>query len=364
VRRGLRPARSLVRLQTRLSASESDLRRQPCSPCVSCEFQRSLHTTAPRGSTRPRSAPHVWRSLVLVSVLALGCRAEAGSVLELREASSLRLPLGVIPSGAVLADDGAFIVWSQESSWVAAYRNGTVATLCPGRAVKPVGAAFAAVDSSVQIVSQASDSAALEVLVSRGGSPCSVAYRMPAEEGVISVVPCGPGWVLGVRGAFGHGLLIGLDSFGRRQWTASDSTPGSPLDASRATMTAGRTGIVASSMLPPFRSAHVDCAGRVGGRFQAGASSAWAHGTSVGLRALELETGYLQVIADPRSDWRRLVVFDTTGRVLRGRDLNVAFGLLAGSPDGKRLIALRRTDVDEIVTYFVLGGRVQQKERR
>lgn len=297
-----------------------------------------------------------YRCLVATCAMCtLACREQPRALIELHEEASVHLQANVVPSGAVLADNGAFVVWSQASSVVVAHRDGAAATLCPGRTARPVGAAFVAGDTTVEIMASTHDSAAVEVLVSRGESLCAVSYRVRDEGGVLSAVRCGPGWVVGKQLPAGRGGLVGLDSSGRRQWTLSDSSPGSPLNAPRAMMTAGRVGIVVSSIVPPFRTAHIDCAGRVQVRFQAEPDSASERGAWVGLRALQLERGYLQVLADPRGDRRFLVAFDQTGSVLRGRSLDVAFGLLASSPNGKYVLALRRTDVDEVVTYRVLG---------
>jgi hypothetical protein len=285
----------------------------------------------------------------------LGCREQPRALYRLQEESATRLPAGVVPSGATLGDDGAFVVWSRESSLVVVHRNGARATLCPGLSVHPVGAAFVAGDSTVEIMAATGDSSALDALVARGTSPCSVAYRVPDEGRVLSAARCGSGWVLGVQLPAGRGRLVGLDSAGRRRWTLSDSSTGSPLNASRSLMAAGRAGIVVSSLAHPFRSAHIDCAGRVQVLLEAEADATPARQAWVGLRALQLEEGYLQVLADPRSDRRRLVAFDRRGRVVRGVDLDVAFGLMASSPDGKFVLAYRRTDVDEVVRYRVLG---------
>jgi len=346
----------LARRKRVVWASERGLWRRPSSVAEPHTLCAGPGAADPARRAGLWAARFVARLVGLLAPFALACRTEPRALLELHQELAVRLPTGIIPSGAVLSDDGAFILWSESSSWVAEYRSGTVATLCATRAVKPVAVAFRVGDSTVAVVSQTSDSSTLEVLAARSGSPCSVEYQMPAERGVVSAARCGPGWVLGVRGALGHGYLLGFDSLGRRQWAASDSSAGSPLDASRATMAPARGGVVASSMAPPFRSAHVDCTGHVSVRFRAEAPSASAPGIWVGLRTLELENCYLQVLADPRSDRRRLLAFSTDGRVLRERDLNVAFGLLASSPDGRRLLALRRTDVDEVVRYSVLGG--------
>ncbi|WKW12192.1 hypothetical protein Strain138_001474 [Pseudogemmatithrix spongiicola] len=86
----------------------------------------------------------------------------------------------------------------------------------------------------------------------------------------------------------------------------------------------------------------------------------------VGLHTHSLGCGYIQVLADLRSDMRRLIVYDEDGSFLRESLVTVSLGILESDPVRKELIALRRFAHDEIVLYrwgwlgrdSTKGGRV------
>lgn len=286
-------------------------------------------------------------------LLVAACGVRRTDSIELLEVASVRLQSGFVPSGAVLADNGAFLLWSRALGVVLASRVGGAAALCPGRTAQPIGAAFVRGDTAVEIVLSGPDGAGVEVLQSSLGGTCSLLVRARGSEDALSASRCGSVWVVGRRSPGVSWRLEGLDDSGRKLWTVSDSSTGTSPDGSRAMVAEAGRGVLVSSMDPPFRSAHVDCLGRIGARLQLDPDSVPARRGWIGLRVVEFQGGYLQVIADPRSDRRLLVAFDTRGRALRGRQLNVAFGFLASSPDRKHVIALRRTDVDEVVTYAV-----------
>jgi hypothetical protein len=78
------------------------------------------------------------------------------------------------------------------------------------------------------------------------------------------------------------------------------------------------------------------------------------------LPVVRVGTGhFLQTLFDPRSDYRLLVLYDSEGRVQRERVVQTAIGIMAAAPTEPLVIALRRTDRTEVVTYRVLvkGGR-------
>lgn len=69
------------------------------------------------------------------------------------------------------------------------------------------------------------------------------------------------------------------------------------------------------------------------------------------LSTLPLDCGYLQVLADLRSDRRRLLVYDAAGRLLRETEMDVPIGFVSSSPSGRRLVATRHLGTSEIVQY-------------
>ena len=71
----------------------------------------------------------------------------------------------------------------------------------------------------------------------------------------------------------------------------------------------------------------------------------------MGLSALSVAPGVIQVIADVTSDDRLLVTYDDRGDVASSRVLQAPFGLIAVAPHAQILAALRTFDVSEIVLY-------------
>ena len=71
----------------------------------------------------------------------------------------------------------------------------------------------------------------------------------------------------------------------------------------------------------------------------------------VGLSALSVAPGVIQVIADVTSDDRLLVTYDDEGDVVSSRVVQAPFGLIAVASDAPVLAALRTFEASEIVLY-------------
>jgi hypothetical protein len=71
----------------------------------------------------------------------------------------------------------------------------------------------------------------------------------------------------------------------------------------------------------------------------------------IGLGVLPLDTGYVLTVADPRSDERRIVLFDLEGRPVRTTSVRASWGAVAAIPKEHQLLAVRRTNVLELVVY-------------
>jgi hypothetical protein len=66
---------------------------------------------------------------------------------------------------------------------------------------------------------------------------------------------------------------------------------------------------------------------------------------------LPVKGGYLQTLADVRSDSRILIDFDSTGTVRRTKELMAPLAISAVRDDGQIVVGARRTEVLEIVEY-------------
>ncbi|MES2177602.1 MAG: hypothetical protein V4550_07020 [Gemmatimonadota bacterium] len=69
------------------------------------------------------------------------------------------------------------------------------------------------------------------------------------------------------------------------------------------------------------------------------------------LPTIRLDRGFLQQLADPRSDLRAMLVFDDEGRKVRATMVDGALGFLGANIETRSLIALRTSDVRELVVY-------------
>jgi hypothetical protein len=112
---------------------------------------------------------------------------------------------------------------------------------------------------------------------------------------------------------------------------------------------------VLSSMRWPYRTAVVSGTGVVLREFQM-SQGVPLDTDYIALGAIPVPGGFLQTMVDPRSDRRRLVLMDSLGTVLSLTEIETAFGAVASSPNGRFVLALRRTDYIELVTYKVLGS--------
>jgi hypothetical protein len=118
-------------------------------------------------------------------------------------------------------------------------------------------------------------------------------------------------------------------------------------------VSSGPRGIIVSSRHFPFAwSTAADSGARpVTGRVPAGNEPYYGNDPWIGTGVFALDSGFVQVLADLASDRRHLVIYDSSGVFRRRRAIDVPFGILDTAPDRRQLLALRRTDRVEILTY-------------
>lgn len=71
---------------------------------------------------------------------------------------------------------------------------------------------------------------------------------------------------------------------------------------------------------------------------------------------LSLDRGWIQTLADLRSDRRVIVVFDSTGAEVRRLEMDAPFGFVASSRDPQEVVALRALGKAELIFYRWTGG--------
>ena len=112
-------------------------------------------------------------------------------------------------------------------------------------------------------------------------------------------------------------------------------------------------GVIVSSRLFPFAWSAVAEDNRISasGRFPAGDEAYYSSDPWVATGVFALDIGFVQVLADLASDRRHLVIYDPSGAFTRRRVIDVPFGILDTAPSRRQLLALRRTDRVEVLTY-------------
>lgn len=259
-------------------------------------------------------------------------------------------------AGSAIADNGAILYWLRGNAFVLRLREGSTDTLCRKGVRHVVAAGFTVGDSVVEIVD--SDPTGRAVRILRATAPhCRVRARAGLAARVVAAARSGTGWVLATEDESQVQGYVGIDAGGSELWTvAGDSGRAAATNPSMASMTGSTSGIVCSSMAWPFKTSLITNSGEVTPLLQpdsallAEADTGW-----IGLAAIPILHGFVQTLADPRSDRRVIILFDSNGHILSLSRVETALGLVAAAPSGRVLIALRRTDYDELVTYEVLG---------
>lgn len=127
-----------------------------------------------------------------------------------------------------------------------------------------------------------------------------------------------------------------------------------PTDLRSSYSGAANGHLIRAGMYWPFRWILQDTSGVI----QGGSSAREAvpapgenFATWVGLRVVALDRGFIQTLADPRSDSRAILLYDSAGHFIRQTRLGLSFGVLAAEPAQKQLVALRTTDRVDLVIY-------------
>lgn len=265
--------------------------------------------------------------------------------LLLREQLSVPLPDTMSISGGALGPSGAAVLWSTGLGVVVAVRGGSLTALCPTSRMRPVGARMLS-DDVVEIV-DANGPSLIRVEAGR------CAHTPMRHRALINTVTfSNDDWLI-------SGITAGGSPFVA---TMRDNRSSSPLrtfirDSSRSAamhLTGGRRA-VASMLRPPFAwRATLEGGGFVDGAppAQAVAKFAGASTSSVlGLPVRTLGNGYLQILSDLTSDRRLLVTYRADGSFSRADLVEASMGVLDVNETDKVLLAIRRSDRLELVTY-------------
>ena len=244
------------------------------------------------------------------------------------------LPAHVVVRGGALSPRGdAILFWSGDTVWIASTRHAEVRAVCPERVRAPLGAAFVGAPA-------AGRAPAIEII--DGGIEGEEEPRLIrfADGQCRDTAWSGPD----------PSLPIARDASG---WVSDFEVPIAWSDSAVISVSSGPRGIIVSSRRFPFAWATAaDGDSRsAAGRVPAGNESYYGNDPWIGTGVFALDSGFVQVLADLASDRRDLVFYDSSGAFKRRQVIDVPFGILDTAPDRRQLLAIRRTDRVEILTY-------------
>ena len=289
--------------------------------------------------------------------------AQAGR-LVLTESGRHVMPGHVLVRGGALSPRGdASLFWSGDTVWIASTRHAEARAVCPERVRAPLGAAFVSTPAAggapvIEIIDGGMAGADEPQIIRFSDDQCrAIAWSGPDPS--LPTARDATGWVsvsgTGLGGP--NGIPTPRVSLVRRDGTPfSRSGVDLPIawsDSAAISVSSGPRGIIVSSRHFPFAwSAAADGRDRtVAGRIPASNETYYASDPWVGTGVFTLDSGFVQVLADLASDRRHLVFYDSSGAFRRRRVIDVPFGILDTAPDRRQLLALRRTDRVEILTY-------------
>lgn len=272
--------------------------------------------------------------------------------LELFEIQSIPVPDDVEIAGGMLSGTEEFLAWTRTGYVVLGTRSGTAACQLP---ITQIVAARTASPGSLEVVT----SKGLYRLEIANGPACASVDVRPIlvqalDNEIVSAAFDGQ-WVIGMINPGGSSRLARLGPQGFVAIGSANLNQQLRLRASH--ISAHNREVVISEMGWPF-------GWRIAGRGASSRKRQFDRDTLLAsnkdtAQALEmvgtgmrfLDEGFISVLADPRSDLRALVVFDRSGSRQRIATVSIPLGVLDTRPDSRLLLAVRRTDVIELVVY-------------
>ncbi|WP_419936739.1 hypothetical protein [Candidatus Palauibacter sp.] len=288
--------------------------------------------------------------------------------LILTESSRHAMAVNVVLHGGALSPrGGGSVFWSSDTVWIASPDDPRVHPICAEMVRAPMGAAFiddgAPTNSlAVEIVDAGVERAAGPRLIRFSDGECRPAsWTAPEPNRPLS--HDSKRWVF--VGKTGPGLPTGtpktqvtlLRTDGHAVSPATIELKARWSDSMAVVLSGTSRGIIVTSRFFPFSWSATRTktreAGRmiVAGQLPASNELHYANDPWVGTGVFALDSGFVQVLADLRSDRRHLVIYASSGAFKRRRVLDVPFGILDTEPHRHELLALRRTDRLEILTY-------------
>lgn len=297
--------------------------------------------------------------IVASAISAPALSAQLSPGIQLVEVASFLVPAGFEVSGGALSKSGSVVFWSRDSKSVMITDGRSTRTLCPGIALDPLAAAFTARHSFVELVDaqsgrvisvSAEGTCRFGAKLSPSGTVTAVAYSRETDE-----------WV-GLIKRNRESVLVIAGSGGRR-YVRIPSGPGA--DVHMTHVTAMDSEVVLSSLMAPFAWSAMSLQGRIRAQGRPFATDTIVAVESVsavssqllGMATRAIDNGFIQLLADPRSDLRVFVLYGSDGHRSRRTTIAVSIGLLDSDSATDQVLALRRTSTSELVLYSLRSAR-------
>lgn len=276
--------------------------------------------------------------------------SHASSELSLSVIAAYDHPVGDPIYGGTLSADSSALTWTRTA--VVRHDARGSEFLCEDEVVRPLSAEGLP-NGVVEIV----DSTRNSVLRHDPTSGCRVAFQIPVDAPLVLAARLDDGWLLAhapTPDRLQYRILTS-DAMGRvaqpstRVFSASESFRDTPL------VTAAGSTIIQSHSRWPFHWQQRDNVGTVLLHSSAVRDSSPLGGAEyrswIGLAVIPLDRGFIQTLADLRSDSRFLVRYDSHGAVVTAVNLSVPVGFMDSRPELALALGLRETDRKEILVY-------------
>ena len=273
--------------------------------------------------------------------------------LLLEEIASLTLPTDFAVRGGALAADGTVLLWSAKALWKIAPTRDSTVQICPDVIVAPGLTVFSSVPGRYEFYESTSRQAFR--IDPRRDCQTAPVWSTASPESLIGRTS--EGWIeIGQRSSTSWTVRAQNRRIGDSTAVISDTTPIRFGKIEDYTSTPATNAVLLTERQFPFRTFRIgpekaitlalDPAARLAARTRAELLNGW-----VSLRLVLLDGAFLQIIADPRSDQRRLILLDERGQLIRTSVLDVAMGMLDANREKKVLIAVRNVGHRELVYY-------------
>jgi len=265
--------------------------------------------------------------------------------LKLVEERAIVLPSALVITQGSLSDHGHILLWGPENSWIV--QEGEAVPLC-GYPVPHVLNARIGVVGEVEAILGPPNQGLL-ISSQEGCQFKELGNALVELEAAASV---GNGWIaLGAGGGLIEVTLTGQT----RSMPASSRSVATLAEAASdnlpSWMAPAGGGIILGQRGPPFTwlFSSLEAGEILATPFDREAALAVQEMVSTGV--VSASPGFLQVVADLRSERRTLITFDQDGKRIRATEVAVPLGVLASNERTKRILAVRRTDLLEVVVY-------------